>query len=114
MKEEMEYFGHPQFYELLEEMKRIHSKKNHDYAGTENPFKNFRISEDIGIPAWKGCLIRMSDKFSRICNFAKKEQYKVKDENIEDTLMDLAIYALIDIILYRERKKEGDKQCSLL
>ena len=24
-------------------------------------FKNFKISENMGIPAWKGCLIRLSD-----------------------------------------------------
>ena len=97
------YFGHPLFYELLDELKEIHSRKNHDYAGEGDPLKNFRMSENMGIPAWKGCLIRISDKFSRLCSFAKKEKYEVKDESIEDTLMDLAIYSIIDIILYRER-----------
>lgn len=98
------YYGHPDFYKLLDKMKEIHSNKNHDYAGGDDPFRNFRISEVMGIPAWKGCLIRMGDKFSRLCSFAKKEEYKVKDENIEDTLIDMAIYSLIDIILYREKK----------
>ena len=60
----------------------------------------------MGIPAWKGCLVRLSDKFSRLCSFAKKEQYEVKDESIEDTLKDLAVYALIAVILYRERIKK--------
>ena len=97
------------FYKLLEKMKEIHSNKNHDYSGEGDPFRNFKMSEEMGIPAWKGCLIRMGDKYSRLCSFAKKEEYKVKDENIEDTLMDLAIYSLIDIILYREKsKKEND------
>ena len=98
-----EYYGHSDFYKLIDELKEIHSLKNHDYAGVEDPLKNFRMCEDIGVPSWKGCLIRISDKFSRLCSFAKKEEYKVKDENIEDTLKDLAIYALICIILYRER-----------
>ena len=97
------YYGHPDFYKLLDKMKKIHSCKNHDYAGENEPFRNFRICETMGISSWKGCLIRISDKFSRLCSFAKKEEYKVKDESVEDTLMDLSIYALICIILYRER-----------
>jgi len=101
------YYGHPDFYKLLEELKEIHSNKNHDYSGEGDPFRNFKMSEEMGISAWKGCLIRMGDKYSRLCSFAKKQEYKVKDESIEDTLKDLAIYSLICLILYRE--KEGDK-----
>ena len=99
--EEKKYYGHPLFYQLLDELKEIHSQKNHDYAGEDDPLKNFRMSENMGIPAWKGCLIRISDKFSRLCSFAKKEEYEVKDESIEDTLKDLAVYSLICLILYR-------------
>ena len=104
------YHGHPDFYKLLDEIREIHSNKNHDYSGEGDPFRNFKLSEDMGIPAWKGVLVRLSDKFSRLCSFARKEELKVKDENIEDTLKDMAIYALICILLYRERlnKKGGD------
>ena len=51
------YYGHPMFYELLDKMKEIHSNKNHDYSGEGDPFRNFRMSEEMGIPSWKGCLI---------------------------------------------------------
>ena len=104
--EEKKYNGHPGFYKLLEELKEIHSNKSHDYSGEGDPFRNFKMSENMGIPAWKGVLIRISDKFSRLCSFANKEEFKVKDENIEDTLKDLASYALIDLILYREQLKK--------
>lgn len=100
------YYGHPMFYKLLEALKEMHSFKNHDYAGEGDPLRNFKLSEAMGIPAWKGCLVRMSDKFSRLCSFAKKEEYKVRNENIEDTLADLAVYSLLCIILYRERIKK--------
>ena len=99
-----EYYGSPDFYKIIDELKEIHSNKNHDYAG-EDPFSNFKISENMGIPAWKGCLVRISDKFSRLCNFAKSNELKVKDENIEDTFKDMAIYSIIGLILYRERNK---------
>jgi len=104
-----EYYGHPGYYQLLEEIKEIHSNKNHDYAG-DDPLSNFRMCEKMGVPARKGVLIRISDKFSRICNFAKKEELKVDDENIIDTLMDMANYSLLCILLYRERNNKDDMQ----
>ena len=39
--------------------------------------------------------------------FAKKEKLKVKDESIRDTLVDMANYALIALILYEEENKEN-------
>jgi len=103
------FYGHKDFYKLLDDLKELHSNKNHDYAGEDDPFKNLKLSEMMGIKPWKGCLVRISDKFSRLCSFAKTEEYKVKDESVEDTLKDLAIYALICLILYREGKGE---ECS--
>ena len=90
------------FYELLEDMKRTHDAKRHDYASTEDVFANFRHCEIAGIPAWKGVAVRMSDKFSRFMGFARKERLEVKDESIKDTLVDMANYALIALILYEE------------
>ena len=90
------------FYELLEEMKKTHNAKRHDYASVEDVFANFRTCEMGGIPAWKGCCVRLGDKFSRIMGFAKKELLEVKDESIKDTLVDMANYALIALILYEE------------
>ena len=104
LKVDKKYYGHPDFYKLLDELKEIHSNKNYDYSGEGDPFRNLKLSEMMGIPAWKGCLVRMSDKFSRLCSFAKKEEYKVKNESIEDTLKDLAIYSLICVILFKENQ----------
>ncbi len=96
-------FGHPRFYELIEKMKQIHSDKNHDYAG-EDPLSNLRKCEEIGIPAWKGCLVRLMDKWERLKNFANQGELKVKDESFEDTNLDAAIYHLLEIILWEEKK----------
>ena len=95
------------FYELLETMKNTHDAKRHDYANEADVFANFRTCEAAGIPAWKGCCVRIGDKFSRIMGFAKKEKLKVKDESIKDTLIDMANYALIALILYEETLEEG-------
>ena len=95
------------FYELLDTMKKIHDAKRHDYANTDDVFANFRTCELAGIPAWKGCCIRIGDKFSRIMGFAKKEKLEVKDESIKDTLIDLANYSIIALILYEEEERSN-------
>ena len=91
---------HPRFAEILEKMKQIHYAKDHDYAG-EIPFANFRLAEKLGVPAWKAVMIRMSDKWSRLCTLATTEA-EVKDESFEDTLLDLANYSIICLILKKE------------
>ena len=96
------------FYELLDYMREIHDAKRHDYANEEDVFANFRSCEMAGIPAWKGCCVRIGDKFSRIMGFAKKEKLKVKDESIKDTLIDLANYAIIALILYEEEEERSN------
>jgi len=48
----------------------------------------------------------MSDKMSRISNLIKDNKPQVKDESIEDTLVDLANYSIIlSIYLKHEREK---------
>ncbi len=94
----------PAFDALLERMAAIHRAKNHDYADPDNAdfYANFRECESFGIPAEKGILIRMSDKWSRIKQLTVKEA-AVKDEAIEDTLLDLANYALLYICVRRSK-----------
>lgn len=92
------------FYELLENMKLVHDAKRHDYANTDDVFANFRTCEQAGIPAWKGCCVRIGDKFSRIMGFAKKEKLEVKDESIKDTLIDMQIMLSLHLF-YTKRKR---------
>jgi hypothetical protein len=90
------------FHELLTTIAELHNKKQHDYGAEEDIFANFRLSELSGIPAWQGSVIRMGDKYSRISNFIKKGEFKFKEESIKDTLMDMAVYSLITMILFEE------------
>lgn len=89
---------------LHDEAMEISIRKNNDYAGEGDPFKNFTMCEKIGICSTeKGILVRMTDKLQRIANLLDKEA-QVKDESINDTLSDLANYALI-LRVYIESKK---------
>ena len=58
------------------------------------------IGIELGVEPWKGILVRMSDKWARIVQLSTKEA-AVKDETIEDTLLDLANYALLCILVRR-------------
>jgi hypothetical protein len=55
-----------------------------------------------------GFLTRMSDKLSRIGSYVTKGILMVKDESIEDTLIDLANYCILFAGYIRSQKK-GDK-----
>lgn len=73
----------------------ISKQKNSDYASEDNPFKNFKMCEELGICSTEvGILTRMSDKMSRIAQLLNKKA-DVLDESIGDTLADLANYAMI-------------------
>jgi hypothetical protein len=93
------------FHEIVNEMVELHDKKNHDYAGDEY-LSNFMMCEKyIGVPAYIGCIIRLSVKMARIMNIVKTDEISVGVETVTDTLMDLAIYAIITRILYEDFKK---------
>ena len=98
----------PRFMELIEEMKAIHLSKNAGYSGKDNPdpFANFRFASRFGVTAFLGCLIRMRDKFIRISNLVKNPANDQVNENIKDTLMDMAVYCLIAVCL-REEEENG-------
>jgi hypothetical protein len=91
------------FDELLLEMKRLHDAKRADYA-PEDELGNFRLAELAGVPAWVGILVRLTDKLSRACAYAKTGRFAVNGEGLRDTLIDTANYALLCLIAYEERR----------
>jgi len=92
----------PAFVELIEELKRLHESKNHDYAEDSDPLSNLRKSERLGVPAWKGVLVRLTDKWSRIEQLAGGKT--PKHESLRDSLIDNAVYSLLAILLLDEKK----------
>lgn len=87
--------------EIFDELKALHIAKDTDYAGLA-PLSNFKRCEQFGIPAWKGCLVRMSDKWARLISLVeKKGDHAVEGEGIEDTLKDLSVYSVIVLALLK-------------
>ena len=93
-----------EFKSKLESMYNIMRIKNSDYASEDNPFRNLMMVEKLWLSSTeKWILIRMVDKISRVSNLLNKKN-KVKDESIEDTLLDLANYSLI-LSIYIKNKE---------
>ncbi|NCD07265.1 MAG: hypothetical protein EOL97_14220 [Spirochaetia bacterium] len=72
----------------------IAKTKNIDYANSNNPFKNFEMSLQVGVNPDRAILVRLSDKISRISNLLNREG-KIKEERLEDTIDDAINYLAI-------------------
>lgn len=83
--------------EMCTKMQAITKAKNSDYTGTtDDPFRNFSDSETYaGVSTERGFLVRMGDKMARVRSFVDKGTLEVKDEAVEDTLLDLANYCIL-------------------
>lgn len=95
-----------QFAKETDLMYNTSYKKNKDYTGDGDSFKNFLAIEELTdkkITAEEGILVRMTDKINRIANLLYKPN-EVADEKIQDTLLDLAVYSII-LKIYLSNKK---------
>jgi hypothetical protein len=91
----------PKFDALIEEIKKLHEGKNSDYALDSDPLSNLRRCEAFGIPAFKGVLVRLTDKWSRIEQLAMGKT--PRHESLRDSLIDNAVYSLLAVMLLDER-----------
>jgi hypothetical protein len=81
----------------------MHRRKSSDYgcpSGTD-PLANIRNgAKFVGIPDWKGAMVRLSDKVTRLATY--NATGRLENESLDDTLFDLASYALLALLLHRE------------
>lgn len=95
--------GHPEYLKLLDELRELHLKKSADYGTGKDPFANCRSGAEFGVDPWVGVMIRANDKVQRIKAFLQNGN--LKNESVEDSLLDLAAYTLIALVLFREEKQ---------
>lgn len=116
MKGEVQTTAHQRLVKYVEtrtaRMLEICKAKNADYAGVNadvDPFANFARVEALGICKTEvGFLTRMTDKLCRIASFVAKGTLMVKDESVEDTLLDLANYCLLLGAYLAEKKRSKE------
>lgn len=92
--------GGARFHQLLDEVGDLHDKKQADYGRPGDPFSNVRASEDFGVDGWIGCMMRANDKMRRIQTAAQGSS--LENEGVKDSLLDIATYALIALVLFEE------------
>lgn len=83
-----------EFKNITQEMLETYSRKNADY---DDAFT--KSLEEDGLLVAK---IRLGDKYKRFSALIKQENL-VKDESIEDTLLDMASYAIMTVMFNRNK-----------
>lgn len=81
------------FREIANQMADLYEKKNHDYGDSFG--ETFRKLGPIS------AITRITDKYNRLVSLATKGEQQVNDEKLEDTLIDLANYAVMTIMELR-------------
>ena len=85
--------------EICGKLNNLYERKNADYGDSfGKSFKEYGLT--------MAC-IRLEDKLNRIKALSKQEA-KVSDERIEDTLMDLANYAIMTLVELGYQAKQSD------
>ena len=75
--------------EICKQMHNTYRRKNHDYGDS---FATLRQEYPNAI------LIRLGDKYNRLKALMSGEVAQVKDESIDDTLLDLANYCILELV----------------
>ena len=75
--------------QICNELNSIYEQKNHDYGDS---FAILRKELPNSI------LVRIYDKYQRLKTLLEGADPKVKNESIEDTLMDLANYCIMELV----------------
>ena len=85
--------------EIVTALNKLYAEKNHDYG---NSFGE--TYQKLGIIS---ALTRISDKYNRLISLATKpeEERKVKDESIQDTLLDMDNYCIMTVIEMEAEKE---------
>lgn len=84
------------FESVLDEMKELHAKKDKDYSGSfHNLFKEYGISYALG---------HIEEKLNRVKAIIANGGNAVKNEHIEDSLIDGACYNILTLIELRNGK----------
>ena len=96
------------FYEVLNEIYELHSKKNSDYGNAYgNTIQEFAKVDESHKMANGYALGSIKNKVNRLTTLMSGQKAQV-EESIEDSLIDLASYAIMTLVELRNLKEHGD------
>lgn len=84
------------FADIAQELCQLYEKKNRAYG---NSFGE--TYKKLGVIS---AVTRISDKYNRLCNLATNEDIDNLGESLEDTLKDMASYAIMTLMEIRKEK----------
>lgn len=89
--------------DICDEIHELYEKKNADYG---DAFRKVRDKMPNAI------LVRLNDKLNRLESLMNKpeEERKVKDESIDDTLIDIANYSIMELVERRAERDDEDEE----
>ncbi len=90
------------FHQILRGLGDLHDLKQLDYGAADDPFANIRSSADFGIRPWVGALVRGNDKMKRLQKLSREGN--LANEPAVDSFRDLAVYAIIALVLFEEEE----------
>lgn len=91
------------FEQITKGMLELYKRKNADYGGS--------VTETYRVFGLTSFLVRMQDKLNRLVALEKNKTQQVNDEKIDDTLIDLANYAILaKIEIDREKVSQNSLQ----
>lgn len=89
------------FEDVAIKLRELFGRKNWDYRDSFG-----QSFEKWGLPM--SC-IRLGDKLNRLESFALNQDMKVTDESVEDTLMDMANYAIMTLVEIKMAKNNKEE-----
>ncbi len=86
--------------DICNALTNLYERKNHDYGDS---FAKSFAEYGMAMPC-----IRLEDKLNRLKALTRSKQQMVDDERMEDTLMDLANYAIMTLVEMKVLEEVGD------
>lgn len=89
------------FTQVVSELENIAESKGSDYGDGVDALADFVSSKEFGIDPWLNTILRINQKMNRLKSFTRKGD--LKNESVDDSLKDIAVYAIHALRLYREQ-----------
>lgn len=101
----------PRFKAVLDQLWALHQRKGDDYGRDGDPYANIRQYERLGIDPWVQCVGDIMENLGRVESFIKNGS--LKNDPLENSLLDIASYAIIAYILFNENEaaQVDDEPC---
>jgi len=92
-----------EFQALLNEMYLTFCKKQFDYGPGNISLGTMLKNEKEVNQSLFGIIVRMNDKINRLINLSTNHDMKAKNEPIDDAFMDIAVYAVMAMIVKQNK-----------